>query len=211
MDMENREEINPEQDAPVQKPKSFLDELGRTMLPYFKDLAYLLAISVILLSILFRVVVVSGSSMKNTLVDGDYLVLLSNTFYKAPQQGDVIVASKDSFRGGEPIIKRVIAVEGQTVDIDFQNAIVYVDGEALNEPYIGSPTVDPEGVAFPLTVDAGCIFVLGDNRENSQDSRHPEIGLIDTRQVLGKAIFLFFPGNDFGNSPRDFERLGGVG
>ena len=99
----------------------------------------------------------------------------------------------------------------QTVDIDFQNATVYVDGKALEEPYIGSPTVDPEGVSFPLTVDEGCVFVLGDNRENSQDSRHPEIGLIDTRQVLGKAIFLFFPGNDFGNSPRDFERLGGVG
>ena len=205
-------EVPPEQ-APQQEAKPAKKKLTPAQ-QFFKDTRDVIVIVttfMLVYVLFFRAVVVVGDSMYDTLMDGDYLLVLNNLIYKDPKQGDIIVASKDSFRGGEPIIKRVIAVEGQTVDIDFQNAIVYVDGEALNEPYIGSPTVDPEGVAFPLTVDAGCIFVLGDNRENSQDSRYPEIGLIDTRQVLGKAIFLFFPGNDFGNSPRDFGRLGGVG
>ena len=155
-----------------------------------------------------RARVVSGDSMYSTLMDGDYLLLLSNIFYQEPQQGDIIVASKDSYDDGAPIIKRVIATEGQIVDIDFVNGIVYVDGLPLEEPYINNLTTRQEGVLFPLIVEEGCIFVLGDNRAVSKDSRHPDIGLIDTRQVLGKALYLMVPGVDEWTKVRDFDRTG---
>ena len=89
----------------------------------------------------------------------------------------------------EPIVKRVIATEGQTVDIDFEAGVVYVDGEALDEPYINEPTYMEEGTEFPLTVPEGCIFVMGDNRNHSSDSRDSRLGTVDTRCVLGKAVF----------------------
>ena len=183
-------------------------DIWQDVVLYIHDLVYLLGIGLMVLLLLFRIVVVSGSSMKDTLVDGDYLLLLSNTFYRSPEYGDIIVASKDTFDNGAPIVKRVIATEGQMVDIDFERGIVYVDGEELYEPYIAALTGRDEGVEFPLVVDRGCIFVMGDNRMVSQDSRSPEVGLIDCREIMGKAIFLFLPGTDRGNISRDFSRIG---
>ena len=185
------------------------ESIGKSVLLYVHDLAYLVAIMMLVFLLLFRIVVVSGPSMQNTLVDGDYLLLLSGIWYQYPQQGDIIVASKDSFENGVPIVKRVIAVEGQEVDIDFGNGIVYVDGQALDEPYITAPTHLAEGMEFPLTVSDGCVFVLGDNRPVSCDSRNPRVGLLDKREILGKAIFLFLPGAD-SNQNRDFSRIGGL-
>ena len=194
-----------------QQEKNLNEPQGRkAVLSYLHDLVYLVAGVMLLFSLCFRVVVVSGPSMNNTLVDGDWLLLLSNVFYRTPQNGDVIVATKDTFDNGAPIIKRVIAQEGQTVDIDFLAGVVYVDGVALDEPYALTPTTLEEGMEFPLTVDDGCIFVLGDNRDNSKDSRSLEIGLIDQREVLGKAIFLFLPGDNKGRILRDFNRIGGI-
>ncbi len=181
-------------------------DVHKSILMYVHDLLYLLAI-LIVASLLLRVVVVSGTSMTNTLQNGDYLMVLSNVFYREPKQGDIIVASKESFDNGAPIIKRVIATEGQEVRIDFGKGIVYVDDVALEEPYIRNLTTLQEGVKFPLVVDEGCIFVLGDNRNGSKDSRNPEIGLIDKREVLGKAFFLFFPGLNDGTNERDFGRI----
>ena len=184
-----------------------LDWKKSTML-YIHDLIYLLAAIMIVFLLLFRVIVVSGSSMYSTLVHGDYLLLLSNVFYQDIDQGDIVVISKESFDNGKPIVKRVIATEGQIVDIDFANGIVYVDGLPLEEDYIYSPTTVDEGMQFPLIVEEGCIFVLGDNRGVSMDSRDPDIGQIDTREVLGKAIFLLFPGDHYGNEEHDFDRIG---
>ena len=198
-------ENEPQQEKNLNEPQS-----RKAVLSYLHDLVYLVAGVMLLFSLCFRVVVVSGPSMNNTLVDGDWLLLLSNVFYRTPQNGDVIVATKDTFDNGAPIIKRVIAQEGQTVDIDFLEGIVYVDGVALDEPYALTPTTLEEGMEFPLTVDDGCIFVLGDNRDNSKDSRSLEIGLIDQREVLGKAIFLFLPGDNKGRVIRDFNRIGGI-
>ena len=177
---------------------------------YMHDLSYMLVAIMILFLVFFRVIVVSGDSMMQTLIDGDYILLVSNLFYRQPEQGDIIVASKDSFDDGAAIIKRVIATEGQIVDIDFENGIVYVDGLPLEEDYINNLTTRSEGVPFPLIVEEGCIFVLGDNRDVSKDSRHPEIGLIDTRQILGKAIFLMLPGVDETTEQRDFDRTGAI-
>ena len=184
---------------------------GSTILLYIHDLTYLIAIMMILFLLVFRVVVVSGSSMKETLKDGDYLLLLSNVFYKDPQPGDIVVASKDSFENGVPIVKRVIATEGQTVDIDFITNTVYVDGVALDEPYIQPNTsyvYSGDRLTFPLVVDEGCVFVLGDNRPVSCDSRSTLVGLIDRREILGKAVFLFFPGADDVTKQRDFSKIG---
>ena len=175
---------------------------------YLHDLIHLLAVVVILFLLVFRVIVVSGSSMYNTLLNGDYLLLLSNVFYQEPEQGDIVVISKQSFDNGKPIVKRVIATEGQTVDIDFQAGIVYVDGSALEEDYIYTLTTVEEGTQFPLTVEDGCIFVLGDNRGVSLDSRNPNIGQVDTREVLGKALFLMYPGDHYGKDIRDLDRIG---
>ena len=178
-----------------------------TML-YIHDLIYLLIGITVVFLLLFRVIVVSGSSMYSTLLDGDYLLLVSNVFYHEPEQGDIVVISKESFDNGKAIVKRVIATEGQTVDIDFEQGIVYVDGVALQEDYISCPTTLEEGTRFPLTVQEGCIFVLGDNRGVSLDSRNPAIGQIDTREVLGKAIFLMLPGDHYGQVRQDFNRIG---
>ena len=193
-----------------QQPQKHEFIARETVLAYLHDFVFLVAGVVLLFSLCFRIVVVSGPSMKDTLVDGDWLLLAGNIFYGEPRNGDVIVASKDSFDDGKPIIKRVIALEGQNVDIDFEQGIVYVDGVALDEPYTRTSTTLDEGMEFPLTVTDGCVFVMGDNRENSKDSRSCEIGLIDKREILGKALFLFVPGNDKGNLKRDFTRIGGV-
>ena len=194
----------------------------KTVLLYLHDLVYLLAISIMVLLLCFRVVVVSGTSMNRTLLDGDYLLLLSNTFYHNPQYGDIIVASKDSFEDGKPIVKRVIATEGQWVDIDFEKGVVKISDDGmttwreLDEPYTYTPTNIQEGVKFPLYVEEGCLFVMGDNRNGSRDSRSPDIGLVDKREVLGKVIFLFLPGTNgtdvYGqpNEERDFGRIGVV-
>ena len=162
----------------------------QTLVMDLKDLFYVLAIFMIVYMLLFRVVVVIGSSMYQTLHHGDRLLLVSSTFYREPKQGDIIVASKKSFANGECIVKRVIATEGQIVDIDFQKGIVFVDGVPLEEDYVYTKTTLFEGVIFPLTVEEGHVFVLGDNRDNSKDSRNPQIGLIDEREILGKAFFL---------------------
>ena len=174
------------------------------------DIIYLMAVVMIVFVLFFRVVVVSGSSMYSTLWHGDYLLVLSGMLSGEPEYGDIIVASKDSFRDGEPIIKRVIATEGQTVDIDFDAGIVYVDGQPLEETYTFTATNTQEGMEFPLVVDENCVFAMGDNRNRSRDSRSPDIGLIDRREILGRAVYLFFPGtgeNEF-SGPRDFSRIG---
>lgn len=184
--------------------------LEKSIMLYLHDLIYMLAAVMLVFLLLFRVVIVSGSSMYATLWDGDWLLVLSSVFYTEPEQGDIIIASKDSFKNGEPIVKRMIADEGQTVDIDFEAGIVYVDGAPLQEDYIHNLTTTYEGVDFPLTVEEGCIFVMGDNRRESKDSRNPEIGLIDKREILGKAIFLIFPGTNEGYSEREFDRIGAL-
>ena len=202
-------EKQPAQPLRERKPQERKEKRnGETFLTYVHDVAYLLAGLVLIFLLLFRVVIVSGTSMNNTLLNGDYLLVLSNTFYREHNCGDIIVASKQSFDNGAPIVKRVIATEGQVVDIDFKAGIVYVDGVALEEPYTLTPTNTQEGIKFPLTVEEGCLFVMGDNRNGSKDSRHPEIGLIDEREVLGKVFFLFFPGTNYDEFDRDFGRIG---
>ncbi len=178
----------------------------KSVLSYLHDLTLLLAIVMVVFLLFTRIVVVSGPSMMSTLIDGDYLLVVGKPFYNTPKAGDIIVVSKDSFKNGEPIIKRVIATEGQTVEIRGNN--LYVDGIYQNEDYTFTLTSAPIGDYYSTTVAPGCIFVMGDNRAVSKDSRSNDIGQIDCREVLGKAVFLILPGvNEITNS-RDFERFG---
>lgn len=192
------------------EPSKRKSDWKQSLTLYLHDIVYMMSIIMIVFMLLFRIVVVSGPSMNRTLLNGDLLLLLSNAFYHDPQPGDVVVAAKDSFDNGKPIVKRVIALEGQTVDIDFDAGLVYVDDVLLQEDYINTPTNLWEGVDFPVTVEHGCVFVMGDNRNNSKDSRSIEIGQIDKRELLGKVLLLAVPAADPETLSRDLSRIGVV-
>ena len=144
---------------------------------------------IILLTFFFRIVNVDGRSMMNTLLDGDK-VIVTNFMYE-PKNNDIVVISHAE-EYDKPIIKRVIATEGQTLKIDFQNERVYVDGTLLDEPYVSSELKEGN-TEIPEVIPEGKVFVMGDNRLDSLDSRYSEIGLIDTDNIIGKAQFVALP------------------
>ncbi|WP_418704297.1 signal peptidase I, partial [Anaerotruncus massiliensis (ex Liu et al. 2021)] len=133
----------------------------------------------------------SGPSMLPTLRDGDRRLLVQ-AGYHDPQYGDVVVIDR-SQKGEPPIIKRVIGRAGDEIDIDFETGQVRRNGQTLDEPYLNEPTLTRRDVKFPVTVPEGSVFVMGDNRNHSADSRTREIGMIDLRRVMGKAVYRFLP------------------
>lgn len=199
-DEEKNEEITEEETKQRETP-------GRDLYEWTQALVGSVLAVVLVFTFLIRLIGVDGHSMVPTLQNGDRLLVLSSLLDHDYEYGDIVVLREESFLE-EPIVKRVIATEGQTVDIDFEAGIVYVDGEALDEPYINEPTYMEEGTEFPLTVPEGCIFVMGDNRNHSSDSRDSRLGTVDTRCVLGKAVFLAFPGADDVTGKREFGRIG---
>ena len=158
-------------------------------------LVFAIVAVVLVFSFAVRVTTVSGPSMKPTLSSGDKIILTN--FNYIPKAKDIVVLSHQTSKD-QLIIKRIIAVEGQTVDINFSTGDVFVDGVKQVEPYINEPTATNHGMKFPLTVEKGKLFVMGDNRNDSLDSRSTEIGLIDTRYILGKATYRIYPFNTFG-------------
>jgi len=180
------------------------------------DFAYILAAVTVIFVFVVRLVGVDGSSMFPTLVHRDYMLLKSNFLCTEYKNGDIVVLTVPSF-GENPIVKRIIATEGQTIDIDFEAGTVSVDGAVLDEPYIYEPTYRnyDDGLTYPATVPEGCVFVMGDNRNNSTDSRYAPVGMVDTRRIMGKVSCIAFPGRQtdvygyvVGGS--DFGRIGGV-
>ena len=137
---------------------------------------------------LFRVFSVDGPSMKPTLQDGDKVVV-STIGYKATKGDIVVLSSTEGLK--KPIIKRVIAVAGDTVDINFTTGVVTVNG--IEEHYTDELTTQQFDIAFPVTVPEGTVFVLGDNRGVSLDSRSSQVGCVDERLIVGKVLFRFFP------------------
>ena len=168
---------------------------------------------VFIFTVVFRAATIVGNSMQNTFFEGER-VIITRLFYE-PKQGDVVVVSRNvdnsTDREGyqEPIIKRVIATGGMYVDIDFTTGNVYVgyaqsNMELLYEPYIKAPTYQRGDVEFPLYVPEGKVFLLGDNRGDSLDSRFEAIGLVDEENILGKAVFRIYPFKKIG-AINDYE------
>lgn len=163
-------------------------------LEWYDALAVAVAAIALIFTFAVRIVQVDGSSMNPTLYNGERVLI--GTFLK-PDYGDVVII--DSYIPyGKPLVKRVIGKAGDTIDIDFDKGIVYRNGEALDEPYTAEPTWTYESVDFPITVPDGCLFIMGDNRNNSKDSRDREIGCVDTRDVLGVALWRIMPFSKMG-------------
>ena len=172
---------------------------------------------ILIFTFVFKVASVIGTSMQPTLEQDDKLIV-SSTFYNNPQQKDIVIVNakdahllEDTDNDGEvddvvvgkginkTIVKRIIAVEGQTVDIDFENGNVYIDGEVINEPYIYDLTHENNGAfEYPITVPEGYVFVLGDHRSVSKDSRSSDIGLVPIDDIVGKVVFRISPLEKFG-------------
>ena len=182
----------------ILKKVSIPDErqLRSSLYDWIQSLLFALILCIFLFIFAFKIIDVNGSSMVPTLRNGDKL-LVSNLFY-TPEAGDVVVFKTDSYDPDKALVKRVIATEGQEISIDFDNGIIYIDGIPIEEYYINETTTTKLDFIGPKTVPEGCLFVLGDNRNASTDSRKKEIGMVDTRMLLGKAYYVLFPLSDFG-------------
>lgn len=164
---------------------------------WIRCIIFAIAIVVIVLTFVFRLVDVEGTSMCDTLQTKDK-VIVTNLLY-TPRDNDIVVISHGA-EYKKPIIKRVIATEGQTLELDYENEKIIVDGIEISEPYIKGTTFSGNygNNVIPSVIPEGKIFVMGDNRQVSLDSRSTEIGLIDVKDVIGKAQVVAFPFDHFG-------------
>ena len=168
---------------------------GQGILEWYEALISAALVLVLIFSFFFRIIQVDGSSMVPTLVNGDKLIVWGAGY--EPQRGDVVIV--DSYTSyGKPLVKRVIAKGGDTISIDYDSGVVMVNGEVLQEDYIAEPTYLGYDVTFPYTVPEGTVFVMGDNRNQSLDSRSTYVGCIDERDILGRVLLCFMPFTDFG-------------
>ena len=174
---------------------SDIEASGKDMYDWVQCLIVALIICVVFFAFFVRIIDVVGTSMNPTLNNSDKM-LVSGLFYK-PKVGDVVVFKKDEYNPNKALVKRVIAVEGQEINIDFDRGIVYIDGQPVQEDYIAELTKTKEDFIGPKTVPEGCVFVMGDNRNMSTDSRKTEIGMVDTRLILGKAYMVIYPLSEF--------------
>jgi len=192
--------------VPEEKKKRFAEELFE----WIEIFSSALITVILLFTFIFRLVTVEGPSMKETLHEKDNLII-SHLFY-TPKQNDIVVIQVPSSAFPAPIIKRVIAIENQVVDINFETWEVTVDGIALDEPYVNyepGRVMNNDSISLdslPITVEPGKIFVMGDNRNHSSDSRHSSIGQVDVRNVVGRVMMRIFPLNKFGVVKPDAER-----
>ena len=167
---------------------------NKDILEWYDALAVAVAVIALVFTFSLRVVQVDGHSMQPTLLNGERLLM---TPLKTPDYGDIVIV--DSYIPyGKPLVKRVIAKGGDTISIDYDAGTVEVNGELLQEDYIAAPTHLGYDVEFPYTVPEGTVFVMGDNRNESLDSRSSYVGCIDERDILGKVLLCFLPVSDFG-------------
>lgn len=177
-------------DLPADEETKKASKTGAFVYEWVDSLVLALLVLTMTFSFFFRPVGVDGTSMVPTLDHGDWLVLKAVT--TQVKHGDIVVVTQPNVFE-KPLVKRVIGMGGDVVDIDFEAHTVSVNGEILNEPYINEPTAEQKDVTFPLTVPEGKLFLMGDNRNASTDSRDSQIGFVDERYVLGVASFRLFP------------------
>ena len=176
----------------AQQPKT---AKGQGAFEWYEALISAALVLVLIFSVFFRIIQVDGESMVPTLQNGEKLIVWGAGY--EPQRGDVIIV--DSYTPyGKPLVKRVIAKGGDTISIDYGAGTVTVNGTVLEEDYIAAPTHLGYDVAYPLVVPEGTVFVMGDNRNASLDSRASYIGCIDEEDILGKVLLCFLPFSDFG-------------
>lgn len=191
-----------EDNKQAQQKKSFGQRVSENLYDFASVMTSAVITIMIIFTFLFRFVGVVGSSMVPTLTDGDWLLV--SAYDSKPQYGQVIIITQpNSFN--EPIVKRIIATEGQTISFDFDEGKVFVDGTELNEPYINNLTVDCEDVDPnnpTITVKKGHVFVMGDNRQDSTDSRSNAIGQIDTNYILGSVKYRLFSTDQVTRKPK---------
>ncbi len=193
-------ELNYEALDEEEQDKKKKDNSAEDMLDWLEMLITVFFAVVLVFTFIFRIAIVDGESMVPTLEDKDKLVV-SHLFYE-PEDGDVVIVNSKGL--GKVIVKRVIATENQTVDVDYSEGKVYVDGQLLDEPYINEPTITDFGFHdYPVTVPAGHVFVMGDNRNHSTDSRAESVGFVDKSDIMGKAVFRIWPFNKLGALPED--------
>lgn len=161
---------------------------------WLHTLIFALVAVVLLLTFVFRLINVDGQSMMDTLYDSDKVIVTN--FAYTPQNGDVVVISHGQ-NLNKPIIKRVIATEGQSLQIDFTTGEVAVDGVIIDEPYIKDLTTKKGDAEIPEIIPEGMVFVMGDNRNHSTDSRFTDVGLINVKDVIGKGQFVLYPFDRF--------------
>ncbi len=180
--------------AEAPAPQTKEQKMKSELFDWLQCIVFALIACILIFLFLGRTVGVVGGSMENTLHQGERLII-SDLFY-TPEYGDIVVLRQESFRN-DPIVKRVIATEGQTVDIDFETCTVIVDGVALDEPYTKEYGnylyYDSQDFNGEITVPDGCVFVMGDNRNGSTDSRTDTIGCVETGKILGRVIFRISP------------------
>ena len=181
--------------------------LENTIYDWARCLVSAVAGVVLLFVFVLRMIGVSGGSMQNTLYTGDRVLMLNAPLCQF-EQGDIVVINAYNAQLDDTIIKRIIAVGGQTVDIDFESGTVFVDGKALVEGYVKEPTYTTGGTQFPLTLAEDEVFVMGDNRNASTDSRSVTLGAVKMDYIQGKAIFLLVPGKTPDTEKMDWSRFG---
>ena len=172
-----------------------------TLFSGVQTLVFALLLLIVAFTFFGRIITVNGISMEPSLWEGEVL-LLQRVGY-TPKQGDIVVLTKPFGSVTHPYVKRVIATGGQTVSIDYLAGEVRVDGVAIHEPYIKEPMLE---LSYPrdsiyIEVPEGHVFVMGDNRNNSDDSRNIDLGAVDERYILGKAFFVLLPPRGFGLIP----------
>ena len=171
-------------------------DIVNEMVEWVESFVFAIFVVILILTFIVRVVQVEGPSMEDTLQNGDRLILTH--FNYTPERGDIVVLNSSGL--DETIIKRVIAVEGDTISIDFTSGTVTLNGEVLKEDYIKELTFRREGRDIEnLKIGEGQVFVMGDNRNHSTDSRSTMVDVVNTDDILGKAIFRIYPVNKIGS------------
>lgn len=178
------------------RPENPATNFSKFCFEWLENLVQVMVVFVFLMTFIFRVVTVDGQSMENTLFNQDRLIILR--WHYVPKNGDIVVIKQGEMLD-KPIVKRVIATEGQKLDIDFDTGTVTVDGVTLNESYIKERMYVRGNAKIPSVIPQGYSFVMGDNRNHSADSRFNEIGLIPHKNIVGRASFRIFPFNRIGS------------